>query len=69
MTSPLQAIKDRFVSLDNFIHGGWSENPSYHQDRWERSRIAFAAQNPWVLSYHFGHKQLIDKHSSTPTII
>ena len=52
-------IRDRFVSVENFIHGGWTENPEYHQNRLDRERAEYALKNPWVLRYDLGHRELI----------
>lgn len=54
-------IMDRFVSMDNFIHGGWTENPEYHQMKLNISRAQYAKENPWVLKYSFGHAELIER--------
>ncbi len=56
-----RCIRERFLSLECFYHGGAYENPAYWNDRFDRARIEYALRNPWVLEYDFGVRELIEK--------
>jgi hypothetical protein len=47
------------MSVECFTHGAAYENPSYWQNKTDALRVQYAKDNPWVLKYDFGHKELI----------
>lgn len=68
MKTLLRIIRDRFISFENFKHGGWTENPVLHQEKLERQRVQYAKDNPWVLRYDLGHRELIERYAERPAI-
>lgn len=60
ISESIKCFKERFISLENFIHGGWNENPNYHNRKFIMERAKYARENPWVLNYDFGHKECLE---------
>lgn len=60
----------RYNSSEVLIYGFYdTENSDYWREKWDRSRIQYAIDNPWVMQYDFGHKELIEKYLRYKDII